>query len=243
VNGQMDSSFLSQVCQLLVIGKHPHCADRLAEALPDDEFEVLYRPTDEVSETLETEWIDVVVIDETIPRRTARAICRSIRRNPRAALVPILLLDEDPANAEAVECLRDGADDFLTLNQTRSVIAGRIKALVRRQAASNAEPRVRPPQETIQVGQLVIKLASYEVVCGGKPVSLGLGEFRLLKLLASKPQQTFQREQLIEALSSPNEPLTKQSLDARLYRLRSALGPFGHYIKNVRGVGYMLKAV
>lgn len=242
----MDSSFLSRTCQLLVIGKTRAQADEIADALPDAEFQILYRPTDELSQVLETEWIDVVIIDATIPQKTARAICRRIRRNPRAALVPILLfIDDDLTDEARVECLREGADDFMSLKQRHSVMTGRIKALVRREAAERALRESPPLPDILRVGQLTIKLASYEVLRNNESIQLSLGEFRLLTLLASRPNHVFHREQIRDVLAGEESPddFGDRSLESRVYTLRRKLGPLSHYIKNARGIGFTLRAI
>ncbi len=240
----MDSSFLSRLCQILVVGNNHAVFEQVSAELGDEGFDVLYRSPEDLSLTLETEWVDVVLIDRTIPTRTATALCRLIRNNVRASLVPILIVDDNPDDESVIENLRAGADDCVSMNMRHALVVGRIKTLIRRRAACDELADMgKPLSNMIQVGVLTIKLNEYEVRVGGERVQLSLGEFRLLALLASRPKQTLTREQIITALGDIGEGPGNRAVDARVYTLRRKLGRASRYIRTVRGVGFKMDAV
>ncbi len=242
----MDSSFLSRLCHIMVVGNNPSAYQRIARELGDEGFEVLYRSPEDLSTALEVSWIDVVLLDHTIRPRTATALCRAIRRNPRASLVPILIVDEDPDGESYIESLRAGADDFVNLGMRHSVVVARIKTLIRRRAACDELREMGPPlANVLRVGELTIRLGEYEVFVGGEPVQLSLGEFRLLTLLASRPKQVFSRVEIGKALCNADDPAEgrcedSRAIDSRVYTLRRKLGRVGRYIRTVRGVGFKM---
>lgn len=243
---QMDSSFLSRVCQIVVVGHNHDAHHHITSEIAGEGFEVLYRHPDELQSVLESEWIDLVLLDPTIPKATAVALCRIVRKRSSRALVPILVIGNETDDEELVDTLRAGADDFLDLGARQAAVAARLKTLIRRYAAmEQACGPIRPVDNVIQVGGLTIKVDEYEVLVNGQRVHLTLGEFRLLSLLASRPKTSFTREQIIRTLEGDATAMSLEAsgraLDTRVYTLRRRLGPLGRYIRTVRGVGFKLE--
>src|SRR5699024_657671 len=83
-----------------------------------------------------------------------------------------------------------GTDDYVVKPFEPKEILFRIKALLRRFNMIN--------EETIHLGKIIIDRKSYEIQTQEKTMILPLKEFELLAQLASYPNQTFSREQLIE---------------------------------------------
>jgi DNA-binding response OmpR family regulator len=246
MTAQMESSFLSRVCRIVVVGHNPDGHRHVAQELAPEGFEVLYRHPEELSAVLESDWIDMVLLDPTIPKPTAIALCRLVRRRSRRALVPILVINEQVTEEGRIDTLKAGADDFLDMNLRQSAVIGRLKTLIRRHAAmEEACGGVRPLDDVIQLGGLTIKMEAYEVLVNGNQVHLSLGEFRLLAFLASRPGTALTRDQIVRALEGDaaeiGEDSSGRALDTRVYSLRRRLGTLGRYVRTVRGVGFKLE--
>ncbi len=63
-------------------------------------------------------------------------------------------------------------------------------------------------------------------------------EFKMLKLLASKPGRVFTRRQIIEGIWDDYRIVTYKTVDVHIAHLRKKLGKYEHFIITVRGVGY-----
>jgi two-component system phosphate regulon response regulator PhoB len=93
----------------------------------------------------------------------------------------------------------------------------------------DGEVAIRPP-------------ASYRQALGDEPIRVGIVEFRIMRLLASRPYYAFTRQQIAGAVSTENRPLAEESVDAYVASLRNQLGVFHDYVQSVPYVGYRFKA-
>ena len=77
---------------------------------------------------------------------------------------------------------------------------------------------------------------------GRGAIRLSFVEYRILKLLASRPNQVFSACRIADAVSTTICPVTAQSLRLYVASLRSQLGFFSDYIQTVPYMGYRFKA-
>lgn len=82
----------------------------------------------------------------------------------------------------------------------------------------------------------------YRITLGYEPVVVGDVEFRILKFLASRPYKAFTPARIVAAVSTPQQPVTIESLRDYILSLRDKLGMFSDYIQSVPYVGYRFKA-
>ena len=95
--------------------------------------------------------------------------------------------------------------------------------------------------DTIEIGGIVLHLATNEAFIEGTPLSLTKTEFRLLHFLASSAGNAHTRQQIIDAVQGPNYPATDRSVDSQIVGLRKKLGDKGCLVECVRSVGYRFK--
>src|SRR5699024_12151866 len=98
-------------------------------------------------------------------------------------------------------------------------------------------------EEVIEVGNVKIDRRSYEVTVGTKTIILPLKEFELLTQLASYPNRTFTREQLIELVWGSDFFGSDRTVDVHIKRLREHFSDHDAkvVIQTVRGLGYKLE--
>ena len=91
----------------------------------------------------------------------------------------------------------------------------------------------------IRVGALEVDSEKHAVTYGGKPIQLTPNEFKLLRLLASRPGQTLTREQLLDDLHGSASSFDR-SIDSHIKNLRKKLEAASgqSMIETVYGVGY-----
>jgi DNA-binding response OmpR family regulator len=83
---------------------------------------------------------------------------------------------------------------------------------------------------------------SYRAKRGRGTVRLNLVEYRILELLASRPNQVFSPCQIADAVSTTSRPVTAESLRGHVASLRRQLGFFNDYVQAVPFMGYRFKA-
>jgi two-component system phosphate regulon response regulator PhoB len=177
---------------------------------------------------------ELVITELSMPHLDGLGLCRTIRSMSN---VPIIVLSVEDEERTKVEALDLGADDYMTKPFSPRVLLARIRALLRRARTKD----VLEEQGTVRIHEIVIHPGRHEVLINGEPGDLTYTEFRLLHFLARKPGWAFTRVQIVDAVKGEDYPVTERSVDVQVAGLRKKLGPYGHYIETVRGVGYRFK--
>jgi two-component system, OmpR family, alkaline phosphatase synthesis response regulator PhoP len=179
---------------------------------------------------------DLIVLDLLLPSVDGLEICRTLKNDSRTAHVPIMMLTAKSEESDVVAGLELGADDYMTKPFSPRVLLARIRALLRRARAKESED-----QGSVRIHEIVIHPGRHEVLLNGEQGDLTYTEFRLLHFLARKPGWAFTRAQIVDAVKGEDYPVTERSVDVQVAGLRKKLGPYGHYVETVRGVGYRFK--
>lgn len=173
---------------------------------------------------------DLVVLDLMLPNIDGREVCRILRRESD---VPIIMLTALAEEVDQVTGLEIGADDYITKPFSPRALVARVRALLRR-----SKGEVKPPS-IIRVGGLEIDAERYVAAFNGTPIKLTPNEFKLLQLLASRPGQTFTREQLLDDMHGAASSVDR-SVDSHIKNLRKKLETASqqNMIETVYGIGY-----
>jgi two-component system phosphate regulon response regulator PhoB len=176
---------------------------------------------------------DLVLLDLMLPGVDGFEVCNTLKRDPRTANVPVVMLTARGEEPDIVAGLELGADDYITKPFSPRVMIARIRAVLRRKTKAPAEETA-----VIKLKDLVIHPGRHEVAARGKRIDLTSTEFRILHLLARRPGWVFTRQQIIDAARGDEYPVTDRSVDVHIVGLRKKLGALGERVETVRGVGY-----
>ncbi len=176
---------------------------------------------------------DLVLLDLMLPGVDGFEVCNTLKRDPRTANVPVIMLTARGEEPDVVAGLELGADDYVTKPFSPRVLLARVRAVLRRKTKAPSEETV-----VIRLKDLAIHPGRHEVAAKGKRVDLTSTEFRILHLLARRPGWVFTRQQIIDAARGDEYPVTDRSVDVHIVGLRKKLGALGERIDTVRGVGY-----
>jgi DNA-binding response OmpR family regulator len=176
------------------------------------------------------------IVDVMMPNMDGFELCRNLRRY--YGDMPILLLTAKSEISQKVKGFELGADDYLTKPFEAQELIARVRALLRRYHISASNQ--------VQIGTLSIDRASYTVNCSGsgERIDIPRKEFELLFKLASSPNKTFPRDQLIEDIWGYDFDGNERTLDVHIGRLRERFpeDKSGFKIVTIRGLGYKLEA-
>ena len=176
---------------------------------------------------------DAIVLDLMLPEMDCLEVCRNLRREPKTAGIPVIMVTAKGAEMDRVLGLELGADDYLTKPFSPRELVLRIKKLL--------QPRQVPAdQELLRIGKIVIDVPKHEVVVAGKPIELTLTEFKLISVMAQRCGRVQSREQLLNDVWEYHSPIDTRTVDTHVRRLREKLGPAARHVDTVRGVGYRL---
>jgi two-component system, OmpR family, response regulator len=177
---------------------------------------------------LVTDSFDLVVLDVGLPDINGFEVLRRLRSRKSSANV--LVLTARDAVDDRVRGLDLGADDYLTKPFSVAEFEARVRALLRRNAASATK---------WSVGPLTVDMAAKRVRVNGNPVDLTPREWGLLELLLTRPGRVLSKEQIAESLFSVDEQVTLNAVEVHVSRLRAKIEPAGAHIRTVRGFGYL----
>lgn len=178
----------------------------------------------------------LVILDLMLPGQDGYSVCRQVRDKYQG---PILMLTARTDDADQVQGLDEGADDYVCKPVRPPVLLARIKALLRR--AEILETR-QNTLEVLQFGQLTIDHARRSAFLADKPVELTGAEFDLLWLLAVNAGTALSRETIFNELRGIEYDGVDRSIDVRVSRIRPRIGDDGEQpkvIKTIRNKGYL----
>ena len=181
-------------------------------------------------ETFRAEKPDLVLLDLMLPGLDGIEVCRLIRAESG---VPIIMLTARSDTTDVVKGLESGADDYMVKPFNPKELVARIRTRLRPPAADGAL--------ALHIGDLVVNAVGHEVTRGTAAINLTPLEFDLLLALASKPQQVFTREMLLEQVWGYHYKADTRLVNVHVQRLRAKVehdpdNP--KIVMTVRGVGY-----
>lgn len=179
---------------------------------------------------------DLIILDLMLPDADGFEICKYLKKQPRLASVPVIMLTARAEETDKILGLELGADDYVTKPFSPKELVARIKAVLRRMEGQ------KPEVDRIEVGPIALDLQKYEVTVEGNRAELTSTEFRILQLLASKQGWVFSRDKILDHLWGNEKIVIDRTVDVHIKHLREKLGEAGKLIKNVRGIGYKLEA-
>ena len=176
---------------------------------------------------------DLILLDWMLPGSSGLNLARNLRGSERTRDVPIIMLTAKSAEADKVEGLESGADDYITKPFSPKELMARIKAVLRRRAPQLTD-------DEIEIAGLKLDPVSHRITGNGTNLPLGPTEFRLLHFFMTHPERVFTRGQLLDQVWGDHVFLEERTVDVHIRRLRKALEPSGHHnlVETVRGSGY-----
>ncbi|MDO4987487.1 MAG: response regulator transcription factor [Synergistes sp.] len=180
---------------------------------------------------------DLVLLDLMLPEMSGVDVCREIRKN---SATPILMVTAKSGEDDIIAGLDAGADDYIVKPFSPRVMMARIRANLRR----NKPTQNSLKNNVINVGDsLAIDTDNLTVLKNGEEISLTRNEFMILSKLASRPEKTWSRDDLITYALGYEYDGFERSIDSYIKNIRKKLSDPQHengYIRTVHGFGYKI---
>jgi two-component system OmpR family response regulator len=176
---------------------------------------------------------DLVVLDVMLPDIDGFEIVRRLRHDGNR--VPVIFLTAKDTQADKINGLTIGGDDYMTKPFGLEELAARIRAVLR---------RVRPasPDRVLEFADLSLDQETYEVRRAGHLVELSPTEFRLLRFFMLNPGRVLTRAQLLDHVWNYDFAGSSTVVATYVAYLRRKLAVSGpDLIHTQRSVGYCLR--
>jgi two-component system, OmpR family, KDP operon response regulator KdpE len=182
--------------RILVVDDDPQIRRVMRVTLTGQGYEVDdAKDGDSALEKLRQQRFDLVLLDMNMPGLDGLEACRSIRSQSEIAIIMLTVRD---AEADKVEALDAGADDYITKPYNPPELLARIRAALRR------APSMHGPTGRMALGTVQIDFDAREVTARDRKVRLTPKEFELLRYLAGHANKTVSHRELLQAVWGPD---------------------------------------
>jgi DNA-binding response OmpR family regulator len=181
---------------------------------------------------------DAIVLDVMLPGISGLEALGRLRES--GSRVPVLLLTARDSDAEVVEGLDRGADDYLTKPFALPVLLARVRSLVRRAAQKDDGAPATAP---FRVGEATVYPDRFELERDGQHVSLTPKELGLLSLLYERRGTAVSRGEILEEVWDLHPETRTRVVDTFVLRLRKLIErdpSRPRFLLSVRAYGYRL---
>lgn len=230
--------------KILVVDDEKPISDIIKFNLEKEGFEVVVAfDGKEAVEKVEEENPDLIVLDVMLPKMDGLEVVREVRKTHS---IPIIMVTAKETEIDKVLGLELGADDYVTKPFSNRELVARVKANLRRQAATETvqEEETEPETNDISIGDLTIHPDAYYVTKNSEVIELTHREFELLHYLVRHVGQVMTREHLLEEVWDFDYLGDVRTVDVTIRRLREKVEDnpsHPNYIITRRGVGYYFR--
>lgn len=177
---------------------------------------------------------DAIILDLGLPDMNGIEVLKSLREWTQT---PVIVLTVHDGEAEKVESLDSGADDYVTKPFNTAELLARLRATVRRANRGQADEPV------FRFSGVEVDLSSRRVTRNGRPVRLTATEYVLLRLFVQHAGKVLTHQQILREVWGPGHEGQTQYLRVYIARLREKLeaNPAEPVLFSTEaGVGYRL---
>jgi len=179
---------------------------------------------------------DLIILDRMLPGRSGDEVIAELRRTPKTASIPTIMLTAKADETDELVGFALGADDYISKPFSMKRLMARIGAVLRRvQAAAQSG-------DVLSMGPILLDEGRMEVTVEGSPVGLTVTEFRMLRTLMAARGRVLDRERLIDSVLGPTVAVTDRTIDVHIASLRKKLGVASSWVQTVRGAGYTFRS-
>ena len=180
---------------------------------------------------------DLLLLDWVLPDGSGVEVVEWVRKNISPP-PPMLMVTARADEADVVNALKAGADDYIVKPPSEAVLCARVEALLRRTY------RERSDASAEQYAGYVFDTARKTVSCRAEPQPLTAKEFELALLLFRNANRALSRSYISDSVWGWNADLESRTLDIHVSRVRSklALRPENQVrLAPIYGYGYRLE--
>jgi two-component system, OmpR family, KDP operon response regulator KdpE len=201
---------------ILAVDDEPQIRRVLRATLTAQGYTILEAKSgEEALEIIRSERVDLVLLDVNLPGMSGLETCREIRR---ASDVSIIMLTVRGAEADKVQALDAGADDYVVKPFGSDELMARIRAALRRTSAGDSLPNLETPDLKIDFAKRVVFVHENQVRLTPK-------EFELLRHLVANQGKAIPHRRLLQAVWGPDYGEENEYLRVFINQLRKKVEP------------------
>jgi DNA-binding response OmpR family regulator len=216
--------------KILLVDDDKDICEILAFNLSNEGYQIDYAYSAEEALEKFTPDHSLILLDVMMGGMSGYKMAEHLRHNGHS--VPIIFLTAKDTENDMLTGFSVGGDDYVSKPFSIKEIMARVKAILKR-ATVEKEKTSR-----LVFGEVVVDLATKEVIAGRKTIAFTKTEFEILALLATNPSKIFRREDIIDRVWKDALYTTERTIDVHITRLRKKLGAHASLISSRSGYGY-----
>lgn len=229
--------------QILIVDDEAEIADLIELYLKNENYAVhKFYTAREALACVETEQLDLAILDIMLPDMSGFDLCRRIREKHT---YPVIMLTAKDGEMDKITGLTLGADDYITKPFRPLEMVARVKAQLRRYKKYNPAHGAEEEGEIMEHAGLVLNAKTHECLLDEQPLALTPTEFSLLRILLENKGNVVSAEELFHQIWK-DEYYTKNNntITVHIRHLREKLRDsveHPRFIKTIWGVGYKIE--
>ncbi len=223
--------------RILVVEDEPAIADTIRYALSTEGYDPVWCATGAAAlEAAKEDRISLVVLDVGLPDINGFEL---FKRLAPITSAPVIFLTARTDEVDRIVGLELGADDYVSKPFSPRELTARVRTILRRAARGAA-----PSTESDKRIPLIVDDERKSIRYFGTLLDLSRYEYRVLRLLVSKPGRVFSRDEILRQAWDEPDASYDRTVDAHVKLIRAklkAVAPDVEAIRTHRGDGYSLR--
>lgn len=223
--------------RILVVDDEESLCEILKFNLEREGYEVFTALSAEEALTLELDKLDLIILDVMMGELSGFSMAKILRKRRDTATLPIIFCTARDTEADKIEGLDIGADDYIAKPFSVAEVMARVRSVLRR---SQHQPKIatEDSDSIIRFEDLEINQLKKRCTISDEEISLTRKEFDILVLLLSNRGSILSREQIMKRVWSDEVVVLDRTIDVNITRMRKKLGKYGNHIITRTGYGY-----
>lgn len=178
---------------------------------------------------------DIIIMDIMMPELDGFSAVKQIRR---FSDTPVLMLSARGEEFDKVLGFELGVDDYVVKPFSSKEVMMRVNAILRRTAKGSAAAADDEGHIIYEKEGFKADMTAYKVYIDGELVDMAPKEYDLLFFLIRNRNIAIPRDRIMSEVWGFDYYGDDRTLDTHMKLLRKSLGPYAHFIKTLRGLGY-----
>lgn len=225
---------------ILVLDDEAEIADLVEVFLKNEGYTIFkFYNSKAALECIDTEQIDLALLDVMLPDTDGFTILRKIRE--KGLLFPVIMLTARIEDTDKITGLTLGADDYITKPFNPLEMVSRVKAQLRRYTCYGNSKR---NENIFDYAGLIVNRDTHLCTLYEKPVQLTPIEFKIIWLLCENANKVVSTEEIFEKVWGEKYLDCNNTVMVHIRRIREKLNEPSRnpkFIKTVWGVGYKIE--
>lgn len=189
----------------------------------------------EAVQLCKTNSFDIIIMDIMMPELDGFSAVKEIRKTSDT---PVIMLSARGEEYDKVLGFEVGVDDYVVKPFSSKEIMLRVNAILRRTVKNTAASSDEDGHIVFEREGFKADLSAYKVFIDGVLVDMAPKEYDLLFFLIRNKNIALPREKILTEVWGFDYYGDDRTLDTHMKLLRKSLGPYAHFIKTLRGLGY-----